>query len=115
MKIGGFQKCKLHASSLKGLEITACQSWCKFALAGIRTRDLTKIMFNLVSVRSLVQILAGANLHQLWQAVILKPFKLEECILHFWKPPIFINLVLAVQDHTYSPAKKYLYNLLCMK
>ena len=43
----------------------------------------------------------GANLHQLWQAVILKPFKLEECILHFWKPPIFINLVLAGQDHTY--------------
>ena len=40
-------------------------------------------------------------MHQLWQAVILKPFKLEECILYFWKPPIFNNLVLAGQDHTY--------------
>ena len=48
-----------------------------------------------------VQIPVRANLHQLWQAVILKPFKLEECILHFWKLPIFINLVLAGQDHTY--------------
>ena len=26
---------------------------------------------------------------------------LGEYILHFWKPPIFINLVLAGQDHTY--------------
>ena len=38
--------------------------------------------------------------HQLWQAVVLKPFKLEECILHFWKPPIFINLVLADQGYS---------------
>ena len=30
------------------------------------------------------------ELQQLWQAVILKHLKLEECILHFWKPPIFI-------------------------
>ena len=40
-------------------------------------------------------------MHQLWQAFILEPLKVEECILHFWKPPIFINLVLAGQDHTY--------------
>ena len=40
-------------------------------------------------------------MHQLWQAVILKPLKLGECILHFWKPPIFINLVLAGQEHNY--------------
>ena len=33
--------------------------------------------------------------------VILKPFKLQECILHFWKPLIFINLVSAGQDHSY--------------
>ena len=41
------------------------------------------------------------DMHQLWQAIILKPFKLEEYILHFWKPPIFINLVSAGQGHTY--------------
>ena len=28
MKTGGFQKCKVHSSSLKGLRVTACQSWC---------------------------------------------------------------------------------------
>ena len=31
----------------------------------------------------------------------MKPFKLEECILHFWKPPIFINLVVAAQGYSY--------------
>ena len=31
----------------------------------------------------------------------MKPLMLGECILHFWKPPIFINLVLAGEDHTY--------------
>ena len=39
-------------------------------------------------------------MHQLWQAVILKPLKLGECILHFWKPPIFINLVPTDQGHS---------------
>ena len=47
------------------------------------------------------QIAAGPKIHQLWQAVILKPFKLQECILHFRKPLIFINLVSAGQDHSY--------------
>ena len=28
IKIGDFQKCKLHSSSLRGFRITACQSWC---------------------------------------------------------------------------------------
>ena len=50
---------------------------------------------------SWVQIPARADLLKLWKAVVLKPFKLEECIVHFWKPPIFINLVTAGQDHTY--------------
>ena len=53
----------------------------------------------LVYARSRIQILAVPDLHQLWQALILKPLKLEECTLHFWKPLIFINLVLAGQDH----------------
>merc|ERR1711923_558810 len=47
------------------------------------------------------QIAAGLKIHQLRQAVILKLFKLQECILHFWKPLIFINLVSAGQDHSY--------------
>ena len=40
------------------------------------------------------------KLHQLWQAVILKLFKLEECTLLFWKPPIFINLVPEGQGYS---------------
>ena len=39
-------------------------------------------------------------MHQLWQAIILKPFKLAECILHFWKSPIFINLAPVGQGHS---------------
>ena len=41
------------------------------------------------------------ELHQFWQAVILKPFKLDKCTLHFWKPPIFINLVVAAQRYSF--------------
>ena len=33
------------------------------------------------------------DMHQLWQAVILKPLMLGECILHFWKPSILDKLV----------------------
>ena len=46
------------------------------------------------------EFLTLRELHQLWQAVILKPIKLKECTLHFWKPPIFINL--DVTDHSHS-------------
>ena len=42
------------------------------------------------------------ELHQLWQAVILKPFKLEECTLHFWKPPIFI-IIHSCQKESLPP------------
>ena len=28
MKIGGFQKCKIHSPSIKAFRIIACQSWC---------------------------------------------------------------------------------------
>ena len=49
---------------------------------------------------SQVRIPADTNLYQLWQALTLKPFKLEECILYFWKPPNFNNLVPADQDHS---------------
>ena len=39
-----------------------------------------------------VDFFTSFELHQLWQAIILKPLKLEECILHIWKSPIFINV-----------------------
>ena len=47
-----------------------------------------------------VDFFTFCEVHQLWQAVILKPLKLGECILHFWKSPIFINLVLIGQGHS---------------
>ena len=105
MKIGAFQKCKVHSSSLKGFRITACQSWWnlhKWPLldAGI----LNCYCYTAVSSSNSKcprQAVVTCKLHQLWQAVILKPFKLEECILHFWKPPIFINLVVAAQGYSY--------------
>ena len=48
-----------------------------------------------------VDFITFCELHQLWQAVILKPLKLEECILHFWKSPIFINVVPTSQGHSF--------------
>ena len=41
---------------------------------------------------STIDFFTFCEMHQLWQAVILKPLKLEECTLHFWKSPIFIDL-----------------------
>ena len=49
---------------------------------------------------NIVDFFTFCELHQLWQAVILKPLKLEECILHFWKSPIFISLVPTSQGHS---------------
>ena len=47
-----------------------------------------------------VDFFTFCELHQLLQAVILKPLKLEECILHFRKSPIFINVVPTSQGHS---------------
>ena len=101
MKIGDFQKCKIHSCSLRGFRITACQSWC----------NSQKVNKSIVFIGGAVFIWKYAikkknlifenikDMYQLWQAVILKPLKLGECILHFWKPPIFINLVPTDQGH----------------
>ena len=43
---------------------------------------------------------ALCELHQFRQAAILKPFKLEECILHFWKAPISNYMVPAGLGHS---------------
>ena len=84
MKIRGFQKCKIHSCSLQGFRITASQSWFIFRW----NQDSIPGSKIAMAWASQVQIPAKADLHQLWQAVILK---VEECILHFWKPPIFTN------------------------
>ena len=47
-----------------------------------------------------VDFFTFCELHQLWQAVILKPLKLEGCILHFWKSPIFIIVIPTGQGHS---------------
>ena len=47
-----------------------------------------------------VDFFTFCELHQLLQAVILKLLKLEECILHFWKSPIVINVVPTSQGHS---------------
>ena len=49
---------------------------------------------------NIVDFFTFCELHQLWQAVILKPFELEECTFDFWKPPILINLDVAGQGHS---------------
>ena len=99
MKIRGFQKCKVHSLSLRGFRIIACQSWCNPAWPGFVPRTLHRLRI-LVFTRFWIRILARPDLHQLWQAVILKPLRVEECTLRFWKSLIFINLVAAGQDHS---------------
>ena len=38
---------------------------------------------------------------QLWRLVTLKPLKLQQCTLHFWKPLIFFYLDKRGQGHSY--------------
>ena len=106
MKIRGFQKCKIHSCSLKGFKITACQSWCIFQAraswllldAGISNCYTGRLpgSSNLKCPRPAVVNLRGPEKYTNFD----KPFKLQECILHFWKPLIFIIFVLAGQDHS---------------
>ena len=37
---------------------------------------------------------------ELWRLVTLKPLKLQQCTLHFWKPLIFFYLNKRVQEHS---------------
>ena len=37
---------------------------------------------------------------QLWRLVTLKPLKLQQCTLHFWKPLIFFYLYKRGQEHS---------------
>ena len=91
-----------HLSSLKGFRIIACQSWCISLIFFKNYIFLFSLHVFIWKQRHLwtLKFFTLWELHQLWQAVILKPFKLEECTLHFWKPPIFINLALAGQGHS---------------
>ena len=101
MKIRDFQKCKVHSSTLRGFRITACQSWCNSQEVKKSTVFIGGTVFiwkyalqkkNLIfeKYQGYAPALTSCN---------LKPFKLEECILHFWKAPIFNYLVPA--GHTY--------------
>ena len=38
---------------------------------------------------------------QLWRPVTLKPLKLQQCTLHFWKPLIFFYLDKRGQEHSF--------------
>ena len=38
---------------------------------------------------------------QLWRPITLKPLKLQQCTLHFWKPLIFFSLGKKGQGHSY--------------
>ena len=103
MKIGGFQICKKHSPSLKAFRITTCQIWC---ISLVFFKNLIFLLYCIFSyeksgIYKHCWFFTFCELHQLWQAVILNPFKLEECILHCWKPPIFIDLVPAGQAYSW--------------
>ena len=38
---------------------------------------------------------------ELWRLVILKPLKLQQCILHFWKPLMFFYMDNRGQEHSF--------------
>ena len=38
---------------------------------------------------------------EVWRLIILKPLKLQQCTLHFWKPLIFFYLDKRGQGHSY--------------
>ena len=87
-KIRGFQKCKVHCCNFKGFKVTSLQSstWPGFEPGP--PAWVNSPMLNTY---------AGGpdwspGQSELWRLVTLKPLKLQQCTLHFWKPLIFSYL-----------------------
>ena len=77
--------------ALRALELQLSKFGAISPPLGIVPGTRQKLRTTLFFVGSWVGIPAGAKLHQIQQTVILKPFKLKEGILLFWKLSIFIN------------------------
>ena len=98
-EIGGFQKGITCPCASRGFKVAGCQTFLIFQKSHFPF-CVSYFHRKTAPPMNTVGFFTFCELHQLWQAVILKPIKLEECILHFWKSPIFINVVPTNQGHS---------------
>ena len=96
IKTWGFQKCKVHCCNFKGFKVTSLQS---SACLGFEPRPpawVTREQF----VTHAGGPGSSPSVAKLWRLVTLKSLKLQQCTLHFWKPPVFIFLDKRDQEHS---------------
>ena len=90
IKIGIFQKCKVHLCILKGFKTAAHQIW--HILRIVRESNPGQ--------RNWLDSQTTRRMCQLWWAAVLMPFKIQRCTLQFWKIPVFFYVVPAYQNNS---------------
>ena len=96
-EIRGFWKCKVHCCNFKGFKVTSLQSLTR---PGFEPRPPAWVNFPMLSDsygRRGLKSWPG----EIWRFVTLKPLKLQQCTLHFWKPPVFVSLDKRDQEHSW--------------
>ena len=88
IKIGGFQKCKVHCCNFKDFKVTSLQS---LATPGFEPTPPAWVT-NGSRLTHAGGMGSNPAVAKLWRLVTLKSLKLQQCTLHFWKPPVFIFL-----------------------
>ena len=85
IKIRGFWKCKVHCCNFKGFKVTSLQSSAWNLNLGLPRESL-----NIEKMAHTGGSGSNPSQAELWRLVILKPLQLQQCTLHFQKPPVFI-------------------------
>ena len=88
IKTGGFQKCKVHCCNFKDFKVTSLQSLATPGFEPTPPAWVKREPF----VTHAGGVGSNPGVAKLWRLVTLKSLKLQQCTLHFWKPPVFIFL-----------------------
>ena len=70
MNIRGFQKCKVHSSSLKVCRIIACHTWC---ILGVHILSFFQKLYSFPRVFSSVEIQSPMNAYKRSPVYAMKP------------------------------------------
>ena len=89
--------------SLPGTDVTSRIS--KLQVSKVRelwdlNQDLPRESLNIGKLTHAGGLGSKPVVPELWRLVILKPLKLQQCTLHFWKPLIFFYLDKRGQEHS---------------
>ena len=96
IKTGGFQKCKVHCCNFKDFKVTSLQS---LATPGFEPTPPVWVKRE-PFVTHAGGVGSNPGVAKVWRLVTLKFLKLQQCTLHFWKPPVFIFLDKGDQEHS---------------